>query len=223
MGFGIAAGGATLLWASATQRDAAGYFSTSPETFRSSGHALTSSVDFGTQSGSNDWVANYHLGTIRIQASVVGGAGTFVGIAPTAQVHHYLVNVSHDEVTSVRLFPFRPVYRHTFGSLTPASPAGDDIWAASAGGTGVQTVTWPTEPGKWTLVVMRSDRLSGIVAKVSVGAKVGWLVPVGIGLAIVGGLLMIGGGIMLAFGITGLANSRRPVRDGPPKPPPAYK
>ncbi len=212
VGFAITAGGGTLLWANATQRDAAGFFTTSRQQFVTSGSALTSALDFGSSPGPSDLFLHHHLGTIRIRASVLGGAATFVGIAPSASVDQYLTNVAHSRVTSVDLFPFQAHYRD-YGGTAPASPpVAEKIWAASASGPGTRSLTWPTEQGRWTVVVMRADGQRGVVALVSIGAKAGWVQPLGVGLIIGGVILLMLGALMFVFGIIGL--TRRREREG---------
>ncbi|HUZ10246.1 MAG TPA: hypothetical protein VMU76_08780 [Acidimicrobiales bacterium] len=214
IGLGLTAGGGVLLWANATQRDAGGYFTTSAETLHTTGHALTSSLDFGTEPGPSGWVPYRHLGTLRITASLPGGSAVFVGIAATNRIDRYLANVAHDQVVKVQFFPFRPEYRHLSGTNAPTSPLGQGFWAVSATGTGTRTVTWTTEPGEWTVVVMRADTRPGFVATVSVGASAGWVMALGVALTIAGLLLLVGGGVMVGFGVAGLGHPGR-EGDGP--------
>jgi hypothetical protein len=218
VGFGLSGVGGALLWANATQRDANGYFTSPTETFRTAGHALTSSVDFGVRPGPNDWAPYRPLGTIRIRATLAGATTTFVGIAPTGQVDRYLADVAHDQVVGATLLPFRPHYRNVPGNRSPASPVGQGFWTASATGTGTQTATWTTQPGRWTVVVMRADAGPGIVAHVSVGAKAWWVLPLGVGLTIGGVVVLAGGVVMLAVGVVGLERTRREDEQPPGEP-----
>lgn len=208
IGIAVTGAGATLLWANATQRDATGFFNSPNETFHSTGNALTSSVDFATPPGPNDWLPYQPLGTIRIKVAVTRG-GTFVGIASTTRVDQFLAGVPHDQLTGVTVLPFRAQYRYVPGTTPPASPNVQGFWVVSATGRGVQQVTWKPTPGNWTVVVMRSDAGSGVVAHVAVGTNSGWVAPIGVVLSGGGILLLIAGGLMLGFGVAGLERYRR--------------
>lgn len=208
VGLGVTGAGAGLLWANATQRDANGYFNSSNQMFESGGSALTSSVDFAMRPGPNDWLSIDPLGTVRVKADVVSG-GTFVGIAATAAVNQYLAGVNYDRVTTVNVLPFRPGYQSVAGTRTPASPNTLKFWATSASGVGAQQITWRPTSGSWSLVVMRADAGSGVVAHVSVGTNTGVVGPLGVGLTAGGVLLLIAGGLMLSFAIIGLERYRR--------------
>jgi hypothetical protein len=221
IGFALSAGGGTLLWANATQRDASGFFTTSRQQFVTSGSALTSSLDFGSNLGPSDFFLHHHLGTIRIKASVLEGADTFVGIASSASVDQYLTNVAHSRVTGVELFPFRAHYRNYGGSAVASVPVGNAMWSASSSGPGTRSITWPTEQGRWTVVVMRADARPGVAALVSVGAKAGWVQPLGIGLIVGGVLALIIGALLFVFGIIGLARRRAPRGELPSTAPPS--
>ena len=54
------------------------------------------------------------------------------------------------------------------------------LLAASVAGKGTQELLWPSEGGRWTIVVMNADAHAGVTADVSVGAKTGILLPIGI-------------------------------------------
>jgi hypothetical protein len=207
VGAALSAGGGTLLWANATQRDATGYFTSAQERFHASGSALTSDVNFGSRPGPSDLFPYHHLGTLRVTAKV-SGADTFVGVAPAARVNAYLAGVAHSEVTGVDLFPFRAHYRNVGGTARPDAPGTQSFWATSSSGPGTRVIVWPTEPGKWTVVVMRGDGHAGVTARVALGAKAGWVQPLGVGLAVGGGLLLTFGALMFVLGVVGLARRR---------------
>ena len=207
-GLGVAGAGGGLLWANATQRDATGYFNSSSELFQSGGSALTSSVDFAMHPGPNDWSSINPLGTVRVRVDVASG-GTFVGIAATDRVNRYLADVNHDRLTSVNVVPFRPIYESVAGTRIPASPAAQQFWVTSASGVGVQQITWRPTSGSWSVVVMRADAGSGIVANVSVGTNTGIVGPLGIGLTVGGVLVFLAGALMLGFAVVGLERGRR--------------
>src|SRR5579872_5655116 len=73
VGLGLVAAGGTLVWAHATQRDAAGFYTTPRDHLQTSGYALTAQVDFGSEPTQRDWVPAHPAGTIRIEASSPSG------------------------------------------------------------------------------------------------------------------------------------------------------
>jgi len=208
VGLGTAGAGGGLVWANATQRDTTGYFNTPTEEFQSAGSALVSSVHFAMHPGPDSWVSYNPLGTVRVKASVANG-GTFIGIAPTAQVDNYLAGVAYDQVTSVSALPFRAHYDFVAGNATPALPSTQSFWAESASGAGVQQLTWKPDSGNWSIVVMRADAATGVLAHVAVGTNTGLVLPVGVGLIVGGVLLLVIGGLMLGLGVMWLEHSRR--------------
>ncbi len=201
IGFVSALGGGALIWTHATQRDAAGYYTTSTERFTTSTYALTSNVDFGTHPGSHDWTLAHPVGTIRVRATAPGNTALFVGVAPQADVDAWLAGVAHEHVTRVHFGPFQESSDVVPGTATATAPATQRFWAASVTGTGTQTLVWPSEGGRWAMVVMNADAHRGVATDVSVGAKIGVLLPIGIGFATFG-LLALGAGVMMIlFGV----------------------
>ena len=75
-------------------------------------------------------------------------------------------------------------------------------------------VTWEVEGGQWTIVAMNADAGRRVVLDADVGAKVGWLLGVGIGLVVLG-LLFFAGGVVLIV-VAGRRASR------PPAPPSSF-
>jgi hypothetical protein len=199
VGFGVVAGGGTLVWAHTTQRDAAGFYSTPTDLVTTTSYALTSSVDFGTNSSQGDiWVPAHPAGTVRIQATSVNGQPVFIGIGPTAAVDTWLTGVAHEHVTSIAFGPFTTDTQQVYGTSTPTAPSGQTFWVASTSGSGHQTLTWPTEGGSWTVVVMNASAAAGVAVGVTVGMKTGLLLPIGVGLGVFG-LLMLGLAALLLY------------------------
>ncbi len=199
---GIGAGGGVLLWANGTQRDAAGYFSTPAEEFRSPGVALVSTVSFAMHPAANSWINIEPLGTVRVRASVPG-ASTFLGIAPSARVSRYLAGSSYSRVDSVSLLPFRAHYRESVGSVRPARPSSQGFWVASVSGVGTQQLTWHPTSGNWTLVLMRTDARAGLSAQVAVGTNTGLVAPLGVLLVIIALLAAGLGALLVVVGARG--------------------
>jgi Domain of unknown function (DUF4389) len=211
IGFGLLAGGGSLGWALATQRDDAGYFTTSTERFATESYAITSDkIDLGNP-GPDDWWAEQDLATVRIIADNAGSGELFVGIGPEADVEAYLAGVAHDEVTDVEFNPFTVDYRreHPDGTTIPAVPTDQAFWVAQATGAATQSLTWDLEPGRWAIVVMNADAQQVVAADIELGGQVDYLVQIAIGLA-------IGGVVLLAIATAMIVGSVvRPVAAGP--------
>jgi hypothetical protein len=197
----LSLGGGVLLWAHTTQRDAAGFYTTSTQRFSTPTYALTAQVDFGRAPGQHDWTMAHPLGTVRIRANSANGAALFVGIAPQADVDAWLAGVAHERVRGADFGPFRSNQSLTTGSQAATAPAGQTFWAASASGPGEQTLLWRTEGGRWSIVVMNADARPGVVADVNAGAKTGILLPIGIGLVVAAFVLLAAAAALLFFGL----------------------
>ena len=203
VGFGLVGGGATLGWATATQRDDAGFFITSTERFESDSYAITSDkIDLG-EPGPDDWWADRKLAAVRITADSTTSSGLFVGIGPEADVEAYLADVPHDQITDVGFRPFSADYRrrNPGGTSTPTSPADETFWVAQASGLATQTITWNLEPGGWTMVVMNADGSPNVGADIELGGRVDYLVPIAIGLGAGGIVLLAIGATMIIGGV----------------------
>jgi hypothetical protein len=219
LGLGLVAGGGVLVWAHGTQRDASGYYTTSTEHFATSTYALTSDVDLGRAPGEHDWTIAHPVGTVRIRASV-GTRSVFAGIGPQADVARWLAGVAHERVVGANFGPFDTETRVVTGPRPADPPLDQGFWAASASGSGFQTLRWPSESGRWTIVVMNADATPGVAADVNVGARTGLLLPIGLGLGAFGLLLLAGASALLFFGLRHqLAVTAAP---SPPTPPGTY-
>jgi uncharacterized protein DUF4389 len=210
--FGFLAGGGTLLWAYSTQRDAGGYYTTDAGSLTSQSYAVTSeNVELGSKPA--DWVP-HGIATVRIEAT--SSAPIFVGIGPRSAVDQYLHGVAHDVLTHVRFAPFEATYSHVGGSATPTPPGEASFWATSASGPGTKTLRWDVEAGNWVVVLMNADGSPGVAAQVTVAAKSPVLLPIGIGLLLLGLLLGAGAAGMIIASAGGGAG--RQVVAVPPSP-----
>jgi hypothetical protein len=208
---GLLVAGAALLFL-AEQRDSQGYLTTGPHDFASPTFAI-SSDDLDVVADAPRWLFDQdRLGTIRIRA---GGSERplFIGIAPTREAQGYLLEVPHQVATDVGTDPFGVVYREAIGSRPPRPPEGEPFWVASSVIRGEGELAWDVAPGRWAVVVMNADGSAGIDAQLELGAKVGFLVPVGVGLTVGGALLFMVGIGGVVFGLLA-----RPV-DVPPSAP----
>lgn len=199
MGLGLAGGGLLLVWAHATQRDAAGYYTTPSEHFATSAYALTADVDFG-DADERDWTIAHPVGTVRIRATS-GPKPLFLGIAPEAAADRWLDGVAHERVTRAGFGPFDSDTTLVSGNRPAGAPLEQTFWVATVSGSGRQALRWPSEPGQWTVVVMNTDATAGVAADVDAGARTGVLLPIGLGLAALAVLLLGGATALLFFGL----------------------
>ena len=103
-----------------------------------------------------------------------------MGIAPERDdVECYLRSVAHDEVADVNNATV--LYARRTGSALPAAPGRQDLWEASASGTGRQTLEWEVRSGRWAVVVMNADAARGVAARVSIAARSDLLLWIGLG------------------------------------------
>jgi hypothetical protein len=220
IGFALLTAAGVLGWALATQRDDAGYFTTSTQRFHSPTAAITSrEIDLG-RPGPDDWWADRDIATVRIRAESTGAAPVFVGIGRDTAVARYLRGVRHDEVSDVEYDPFRATYRihDAAGSRTADPPTSQTFWVARSSGIGTRTLTWHLRPGHWTIVLMRADGHAPVASDVDLGVKVRYLVPLAFGLGGAGlVLVLLGAALILGAAL----RHREPGAPGALAPPPA--
>jgi hypothetical protein len=189
-------GGLVLVIGHSEGRDSDGYYSTHGTRLSTTTHALTAEdLDFG--SGTADAVPKAILGRVRVGAERPGGEPVFIGIGPERDVNRYLEGVAHAEIDDPTADP--PEYRVHDGGSSPQPPAAQRFWTASATGSGRQALDWKVDGGEWALVIMDRDGGRGVTVDADVAAKVGWLLPAGIGLLAFGLLLGVGGAITLVL------------------------
>src|SRR5918911_2873725 len=110
-------GGAGVLWADKTQRDSAGYFTTSTHRFATGSYALAhEGIDV---TGIPNWIDVGKVAKIRIRATSTTGRPLFVGIARDRLADRYLANVAHANVTDVSTHPFEADYTSVGGPADP--------------------------------------------------------------------------------------------------------
>ncbi|MEW6583786.1 MAG: hypothetical protein AB1416_13600, partial [Actinomycetota bacterium] len=180
--------GGLLVWASRSDTDRDGFFTSGQGRFATDSRAIVSDgVDLGDAPG---WLGD-RVGTIRIRAR--GAKPIFLGVGPRADVDRYLHGVARDVVTDLAFDPLTPAYRRERGTRTPARPAAQPFWVATAQGRGERRLTWDVRGGDWRVVAMNADGSAGIAVTADLGAKFGALVWAGVVLLAVGaGLLAVG-------------------------------
>ena len=214
-GLALLAGGGFLLWADRTQRED-GYLTTPTERFATPTYALTRTrLEVDTDGAG--WVLNDSwFGKVRIRGESAGGKTIFIGVGPEATVARYLGTVAHANVEDIDFDPFRVTYLPITGGAPQGPPTEQRFWAASASGVGTQTLTWKVREGDWSVVLMNADGSRGVAADVDLGAKLSFLLWVGIGL-LIGGVFVVSGSTALIV----LAARRRQAPSAPPVPPAA--
>jgi hypothetical protein len=205
LSLGLLALGGVLLWAD-SKKDDQGYISSHTQRFHTSTSAIaTDNIDL--DHAGPGWLTSHdHYGNVRLEVAPRNDKPVFVGIARTKDVASYLRGTSHATLTDVDFDPFRATYRAERGSSRPAAPASKRIWAASANGTGPQTVTWDVKHGDWSIVVMNADGSRGVDTGVSAGADFPILAALAWG-SVGGGLILLGVASMLI--VVGTTTQRR--------------
>jgi hypothetical protein len=202
--------GLGLIALHAFARDDDGFFTSDTEQLRSGGYAITTdelNLDFV------DDLPDDVLGTLRVTAEGIGGRPVFVGIGRSADVQRYLGRVAHSELTDFR--HHRPVYVDVPGARPATPPAGQDFWVARSQGLGNRRVDWDPQDGVWTVAAMNADGARGVAVQGEIGAKLDWLIWLGVVLTVVGLVLSVGGTILI------LVIGRRASRDRVSVPEPA--
>ncbi|MFK4083045.1 hypothetical protein ACI2LF_02985 [Kribbella sp. NPDC020789] len=137
-----------------------------------------------------------HGPTLRV--SVTGSKPLFVGIAQDLDVTDYLAGAAHTRV--IRYDVPSTISTQTMNGFTSKlTPPGDlDWWVAKSAGPGDQSVAWPMQDGRYSVVVMNADGTPAVDAKVSFGIELHR--SFGISLLVLGaGLVALTLGITLAF------------------------
>lgn len=191
--------GLGVIFAHAVLRDDAGFLNAPSERLTSPTRAITAErIDLGdTHDG--DWAIENLNTTVRVRASLAGGAPVFVGIARERDLDRYLSGIAHDEVRDWNAS--EPQYARSAGTGVPRAPGTQRFWVASASGTGVQQVRWDPSGGDWGAVIMRASGRPGIDTDVKVGVKVPWLLWLGLGLLAAGTVFAAGGAGLIWTGV----------------------
>lgn len=205
IGLALLVPGSFLWWLHGTA-DSQGYLNTSERRIESGGHALVT-PDVELELG--DWIPGNWA--VQLQATSTSDAPVFLGVGPAGEVADYLSGVPYDEVTNLGWFSSGVRYEVTGGgSAAPPAPPGEQtFWVAEQEGVGAQTLQWRIRSGNWTAVLMNADGSAPVAADVSLGARLGFLLPLGVGLT-VGGVVLLAVGILLV--VLGARRSREPAQ-----------
>ena len=184
--------GIALIALHAFARDDDGFYTTDTEPLQSTGYAITTdelNLDFV------DDLPDDVLGTLRVNAEGVGGRPIFVGIGPSADVQRYLGRVAHSELTDFHRGD--PVYVEVPGGPPPSPPAAQDFWVATSQGLGNRRIDWDPQDGVWTVAALNAGGGRGVAVQAEIGAKLDWLIWLGVGFVIAGLVLGVGGTILI--------------------------
>ena len=105
-------------------------------------------------------------------------------------------------------------YQRHDGSEIPSPPGEQKFWVAHVTTADADAPTWEPRSGNWTVVIMNTDASSGVEVNVRAGIKVDWLLPVAIGLTILGFLLLAGGTVVAVFAARGSRPRGELLADG---------
>lgn len=209
VGIALFIGAGALTWAYTTQRDNDGYFTSRRVLVETPTAALHSErVDLGSDERPDQWpFGKGDLATVKLEARAEAGDEVFIGIGHTRDVDAYLDGIAHDQVTSIRWGRGdRAVrYRRVDGASVAPAPTDQTFWAATASGSGVQTLQWDVAGGTWSIVVMHPDGQPEVRAEVSVGVKIDALIGVLIAMWIAAVLTLGGATALIAWGARGSA------------------
>jgi hypothetical protein len=189
--------GGFALWADTTQRED-GYLMTPTERFSTGTYALTKQ-GLDLDIGRGDWAADPdRFGRIRITGESLNDKPIFIGIGPESAVATYLRGIGHAEVEDLEYDPFKVDYQLFPGAAPRRPPLRERIWVAATGGTGERRLTWDVKGGDWSVLVMNADGSRGVNADLAVGARLGFLLWVAIGLLIAGVLIALLSAFMIS-------------------------
>ena len=192
---GLLAGGCALVGIDRTQRDDDGFVMSPDQELDSPTYAVVSeSAELDTDGA--EWALDTFLGTVRVRSD--SDRAVFVGIGPAAEVDRYLDGVEHDVVDDLDSGG-DPEYARRVGGAPSGPPTTETFWAASASGSGEQTLEWDPEDGDWRAVVMNEDASRGVSTEMSIGAELDSVLWIGLALLGVGILFAAGS----ALAITG--------------------
>ncbi len=195
-------GGGVLAAAYAFARDDDGYFDASVDAISSPTAAVTAEdIAFSTDPRSPDWLLESMETDIRLRVTSGMDVPVFIGIGPESDVDAYLAGVAHDEVTG--LDGNDAVLSRRDGSSFVEVPSDQDLWVATATGTGTQQLEWEATEGRWAVVVMNADGSSGVQADIDVGLRVAGALPLAVILTAVGVALTALAVVLIVFGASG--------------------
>ncbi len=213
---GLLVGGVAILGVDNTIKDSEGFYTTKTVQIEKGSHAIvTGPTDIDIEAGW-DWGWGWDLGdlaTFKVEGSNNDPSNQlFIGVARESDLDSYLSGVEYDEITRFHIYPYSVDYQNHPGSIVPGAPTSQTFWTESTYGAGTQILEWELEPGSYSLVLMNSDGSAGVDINIELGAKVPWLLGVGIGFLAGGVVALVTSSIMVFFAV------RRPKTIPPESP-----
>jgi hypothetical protein len=142
-----------------------------------------------------DWLYGSRiLGDMRVRATSLTDRPIFLGVAAADDVTRYLEDVGHGAIEHLASGEISSTHS---GGAPSAPPAEALSWAASAQGTGEQTLVWEPRSGDWSIVLMNLDASAGVAVQGDLGAEFPPLPWVAGGLLIAGALIGVPGGWLI--------------------------
>jgi hypothetical protein len=193
--------GAILLHWFNGKRDADGYFTTGDAPLIADTYAITNDLD--VHRGLISIIGKDGFSRVRLHVRSDRDAPIFVGVALSHDAFLYLEKTPHTSLSDFNLAPFRPQYSSDLGGdESPADPAAQTIWTASATSEGRDvTLDWNVESGGWTLVLMNADGSRGVAATVNAGAQIPIIGQAAWAVSIAGAVILGFGALLLLLGL----------------------
>ena len=132
--------------------------------------------------------------TLHVSASGSADRPIFIGVGPADLVDQYLEGVGAERVIDLELSRFVLNTVRQPGSLPAEAPAEQGFWLATAQTTALADLTWETQDGNYSVVIMNADGSARVSTKV--GAGVG--LP---GSSVLWKLVIVGGAAFVIAGI----------------------
>ncbi|MFC7493577.1 MULTISPECIES: hypothetical protein [unclassified Nocardioides] len=192
----LAVTGAGMAATSAVLRDDDGFFTSTPSTWESPGHAVRSENVSLHRGPMMPNLSGRMTGTVEVTARATTGDDVFVGIARSSDVDRYLRGVA----ASTMVDPWDedgPRAYFTDGGSPRVAPDEVPIWVASASGSGSERIDWDPRSGDWTLVVMNADGTTPVSAEVTLAAELPIVNVAGVTLIVSGLILLVLSGVGL--------------------------
>lgn len=187
--------GGMAMWVDLSKRDDAGYLTTDPRGFSTSGAALTTRATELGPAGIAWLYSPGLLDRVRLRATPNDPDTTlFIGIGPTTEVDRYLAGVRHTLITDF----WGARTQGIGGGAVAGAPDVQDFWVASDVGSGATTLEWDPAEGSWTVVIMNANGRPGIDAVTTdLGATMPVVVWVASGLLVAGAVFLAGGVLVI--------------------------
>lgn len=189
LSIGLLVSGGALRVTDGFARQEDGYLMSSPVRVESPGHAVTSPSVELARGAAKVSLPERWLGTVKVEADPRNSERVFVGVARTRDVATYLAGVAHSSMVFAH-DGSDPRFTFVDGGPPDRPPADETFWLASATGAGRQTMTWPSEGGDWTLVVMDAEGTAPVAADVTLGATAPIIGDLAVGMLVAGAVLL---------------------------------